>query len=398
MTNNNIPKYINVLDGVRAISIVFVVWFHFWQQSWITPYIIIPSWMNTYLGINSIPFDSFVRAGFVFVDMLILLSAVCNFYPYARSILLGETWPDFKVFYKKRAIRIIPSYLLAISIMFIIALAEKRYFSFGFMVKDFLAHLFFMKPFFNDLMMYSPINGVLWTVQVEFLYYLLMPWLALLFKKRPYIMCILMICISLFSIRLFFIFFKDNVYINNNMFTYAIYYGCGMLICMIYIEVKLMNINVVYAKIIPTLVIVGCIYILNVLIHNILDSEINPIIQELQMTYRPWMAIVFSFIILSTMFIEPLGEKILTNTIFKFISTISYNLYIWHQFIAVKLKEYHIPFWQGEQSPNLLNDRIWMWKYQLTIIFMSIIVASLLTYCFEKPISKFLKKCIINRH
>ena len=28
-------KYVDVLDGVRAISIIIVMIFHFWQQTWI---------------------------------------------------------------------------------------------------------------------------------------------------------------------------------------------------------------------------------------------------------------------------------------------------------------------------------------------------------------------------
>ena len=37
--NEQIEKHIAVLDGIRAIAVVMVVWFHFWQQTWLTPYI-----------------------------------------------------------------------------------------------------------------------------------------------------------------------------------------------------------------------------------------------------------------------------------------------------------------------------------------------------------------------
>ena len=29
--------HVDVLDGVRAIAVLVVVWFHIWQQSWLMP-------------------------------------------------------------------------------------------------------------------------------------------------------------------------------------------------------------------------------------------------------------------------------------------------------------------------------------------------------------------------
>ncbi len=114
MYGETVEKHIGVLDGIRAFSIILVVWFHFWEQSWLTPYININSVWTKYLGITSIELASYVRYGFTFVDMLILLSAFCNFYPYARALILGEEWPSTREFYIKRAVRIIPWYLLSV--------------------------------------------------------------------------------------------------------------------------------------------------------------------------------------------------------------------------------------------------------------------------------------------
>ena len=61
----------------------------------------IPTEYTKYIGITEINLAGWVRYGFIFVDMMILLSAFCNFYPYARSIVLGEDWPDTKTFYRK---------------------------------------------------------------------------------------------------------------------------------------------------------------------------------------------------------------------------------------------------------------------------------------------------------
>ena len=120
-----------------------VVWFHFWQQTWLTPYLRIPTEYTKYIGLTEINLAGWVRYGFVFVDMMILLSAFCNFYPYARSIVLGEDWPDTKRFYRKRAARILPSYyfMLTIDLVFYI-LPWHKYRNVGALCKDIVTHVF----------------------------------------------------------------------------------------------------------------------------------------------------------------------------------------------------------------------------------------------------------------
>ena len=71
---NRIENRIGVLDGIRAIAIGMVVWFHFWQQTWLTPYLRIPTEYTKYIGLTEINLAGWVRYGFVFVDMMILLA------------------------------------------------------------------------------------------------------------------------------------------------------------------------------------------------------------------------------------------------------------------------------------------------------------------------------------
>ena len=68
MTNNNIhaDKHIDVLDGVRAVAMLFVVWFHFWQQTWLTPYINLPAGITNitrYMGLRVLIYIVFCGMG-----------------------------------------------------------------------------------------------------------------------------------------------------------------------------------------------------------------------------------------------------------------------------------------------------------------------------------------------
>ena len=95
---NRIENRIGVLDGIRAIAIGMVVWFHFWQQTWLTPYLRIPTEYTKYIGLTEINLAGWVRYGFVFVDMMILLKegskniAFLLFYADDRSVFLYFTW------------------------------------------------------------------------------------------------------------------------------------------------------------------------------------------------------------------------------------------------------------------------------------------------------------------
>ena len=70
------------LDGFRVLMVGIVAWFHFWQQSWLTPYI------------GSYSLDYLVRAGYMGVDGTILLSAFLLFLPYAKSSVEGAPLPS----------------------------------------------------------------------------------------------------------------------------------------------------------------------------------------------------------------------------------------------------------------------------------------------------------------
>lgn len=388
---SQVEKHIGVLDGIRAISIVFVVWFHFWQQTWLTPYVTFDNSFTRYFGITSIELAKYVRYGFVFVDMLILLSAFCNFYPYARAIILGEKWPDTKEFYIKRAIRIIPSYLLSVFIvLFAVALPENLYDSTTFMWKDILTRLTFTSGLFKDTYKYSELNAVLWTVQMEVLYYILIPHLAKLFKRFPGFTYIGMMLISVISVNyIVYQFTGSEAYYVNHILTFAGVYANGMLFSVLYVIWKKYGKENKYTMLAFTVLSIGCIICFrNILFQYGGDTDLSVV----QLKTRIGQSFLFSGFIFSTACAAGWYQKLFSNRLMRFVCTISYNLYIWHQIIAVKLKQYRIPYWEGEIPPNMTGDKVWQWKYQIIIIVVSVGVAILVTYGFEIPVAKFLRQ------
>ena len=120
--SNESSSRIPALDGIRALTVLAVVWYHVWQQSWLSPLIQYKSsGRSIYLSLDFIP-----RTGYLFVDMMLLLSAFCLFLPHARAAVSGAPVPSVPGFYKKRIARIVPSYYLSVLILFIYAVLKNQ--------------------------------------------------------------------------------------------------------------------------------------------------------------------------------------------------------------------------------------------------------------------------------
>ena len=383
-----INRHIDVLDGVRALAVGFVVWFHFWQQSWLTPSAGFRGSLSAWFGLEGFGLERFVRHGYQFVDMLILLSAFCNFYPYARSILLEEPWPDTRTFYLKRAARILPSYYLSLGVMAAVLFAEGMSAD-GFFWKDLFAHIFCIAPFFPDTCLGTNFSGALWTVQIEVLYYILLPWIARLFRRQPVLTCTALWGCGLASANGILIYKADMIRaMENHMFTFAGCYANGMLLCMLYITLKKQQGENRYTRLAATVLFLCAVRHLHGMM-GLLGGEDRLLVQLGQ---RFELSLTFCGILMGLFFAGRWAVRIFSGRIMRFIAAISYNLYIWHQYLAVKCKGYRIPFWEGDTPPNMLGDRLWMGKYQILIIVVSLAVAAVLTYGVEKPAAAFLFK------
>ena len=82
-------------------------------------------------------------------------------------------------------------------------------------------------------------------------------------------------------------------------------------------------------------------------------------------------------------------DRIFGNRAVRFLSAISYNFYIWHQFLAVKLKEFHIPAYVSE-FPQMSEGRAWQTKYTLLCFAAAFLLSAALTYLVEKPAGRAL--------
>lgn len=380
------PRHVDVLDGVRALAVLIVMWFHLWQQSWLMPVFSVkaPAFLG---GMVTVNLDFIPRAGFIFVDLMLLISGFCLFLPHARTMLLGEPVPDTATFFKKRAARILPSYLLCVLLAtFAYSLPTGAFSSPQKFWTDFLSTATFTQVFFPSAFLDSKVNCVLWSVAVEVQFYLLFPLLARWFRKKPLLTYLAMVAVA--SVFIYgYALPRPNLYrmTTNQLPAFFGVYANGMLAAYLYVLLAKKVKRSAWLSVVATVVAVFSIWAIGMMEKTVTrDSSV----QHWQMAYRYAFSLVLCVFLLSAALSARWFRFLFSNRVMRFFAAISYNLYIWHQWIAVRLVEWKIPRWSGTVPPNQAGNRVWQWQFTILVTLLSFLVATVLTYAFEKPIAK----------
>jgi peptidoglycan/LPS O-acetylase OafA/YrhL len=383
-------KHIDVLDGIRALAVLGVLWFHFWQQNWISPYFKLP--FLTSLGLSaSVSLDFLPRAGFLFVDLLLFLSAFCLFLPYVRAFLDGAALPGAGQFYKKRIARIVPSYYFAVFvILFAVALPSGEYGSAEECLGDLLPTLTFTQTLFPNILLGTKLNGVLWTAAIEMQFYLFFPLLAKAFVKKPGWTYLGMVAVAALYLRGFALKNPDSIRTTLNQLPgFFGVFANGMAVAYLYVLFARRVKRSAQLSAVSLCALIAGIWILVGMMK--VAPGTNPVhLWQAENRFR--LSLVFALIVVSSALTFSGVRWFFSNAVMRFLSAISYNLYIWHQWISVKFKQWKIPYWTGDTPPNMTGDRVWQWKYTALILAGAFLAAILATYFIERPAAKWILK------
>lgn len=374
-------RHLDVLDGFRALFVLLIGWYHIWQQGWLTPVLKI--------GSSAISLDFLLRSGYIWVDGLMLLSGFLLYLPYTGK----SAPPSALTFYKRRLIRILPSYLLCIIPLFILALAQGTYRTPADAIRDLLAHLTFTHTLFPFSYQQTPLNGALWTLGVEMQFYLLFPLIAFLYKKKPGWTGGIMIALA-FAYRHLVSGLGDNSLYINQLPAFLDVYALGFFAASLFAEMqKRMGKEGADRKIklFFTAVFILCLCLIVPLLKTQAGQSGYENIRLGQLNSRFPLAVLLSCAMIAAAFSLPLLRFLLGNRLMAFLSSISLQFYIWHQWLAVKLKTWDfIP--HQDPSPWMAGDYSWQFKYTLLCFLAATLVATLITYLYEKPITRKLRK------
>ena len=381
--------YVPVADGLRALSVFLVAWFHIWQQSWLNPVL--------KLGSVSLNFNAPVRTGYMMVDIMLLLSGFLLFLPYARARVDGAPLPGLRGYYIKRALRILPSYWLCVFIMlFVYALPGRQYGSMRHFLLDFLGHLTFTHNLTYEGYIGTHLNGVLWTLAVEVQFYLIAPLIGRAFVKKPFPTYAAMLAVAFVYRFVYVAGMQDTALYFNRLPAMLDVYANGMMFSWLYAVLQKRAKPRWQTAAVSALLCAGALAGIWLLME--LQSHRSGIesVRMGQMLYRfPLSALGGLFLVAGSQ-APRWFQWLFNNRLMRFFSAISYNFYIWHSHLALRLKAWHIPPYTDEM-PQRAGEMPWQLHYTLLCFAGAAALAALLTYTWERPLNRlgaalFLKK------
>ena len=372
-------KHLDVLDGVRVLLSFIVGWYHIWQQSWLMPI--------GFVGPVFVNIDYIPRSGYAAVDGLIFLSGLLMFLPYAGN---GGS-PRPLSYYKRRLIRIAPAYVLAVLVSFFVdALPAHRYATVWEAARDLLAHFTFTHTLFPFSYTGSPINGVLWTLAVEMQAYLIFPWLCRAYQKHPVLTGAGMLAVA-FGYRYYVTGFEDTSLLINQLPAFLDIYLLGFVSArsIVLLRRRLQGETGAEKLFFTVLLCLGAWLYLWLMRGQAAENGIEHI-RLGQLSRRFGIGIALTVFSVSACFSLPAVRFLLGNRLMRWLSVLSYEFYIWHQNLAVHLKEWKvIP--SVSETPWFDAEAAWQWPYTICCFLLPLAVAVVLTYAYEKPVKRWLE-------
>lgn len=374
-------RYVETCDGLRTAAVLIVAWFHIWQQSWLYPGFSV-------LG-QEINLDPLVRSGYMWVDMMILISGFCLYLPWARMRYEGGMPGAPLDFYVRRLIRIHPSYLLTIAIMFAVAMATNAYQTAQHRTLDLVSHLTYTHTFFYNAYYASNLGGALWTLAIEMQFYLLFPLIARAFYRMPATTFAVMTGAALAFRGWVGANVQDVSMYFNQLPAYLDTFALGMLAAGIYAGLAQRRHGALSRLLCSALTLA----MLPLLWRVVRMQAGNPSVEAIrlgQMANRLSMGLLGAGLLVFGANAGLVVRKVLGNPLTRFFSGISLQFYIWHQTIAVWLITYKvIP--STYENPNWEGDPVWQVRYTIACFAVSLLAAAAITYGFERPIARRLQ-------
>ncbi len=185
------PDYVPALTGLRGVAAAWVLLFHLWQFSG-SPVLAI------HVAHLAIDFTPLAACGFVGVDLFFGLSGFLLSLPFHRAALAQAPMPSLRTFWMRRCRRVLPAYYvqLAIIVAAMLAMGEMR----ALAPANLIGHVFLVQ---NLVPTRETLNGVYWTMPIEWDFYAVLPLLALALARCRKSLVTLVVLALVVAFRLF---------------------------------------------------------------------------------------------------------------------------------------------------------------------------------------------------
>lgn len=350
--------YIHELDILRMFAAVAVVIFHF--GIWSYPFrigLIEPIFQSANIAVGFF----FFLSGFI----LVYVSRE-NFKKYSF---------DIKNFYKKRLVRILPAYFLA---MFLMGLVYPLHFGFFPDIKHFILEILLLQSWIPGSV--TNVNFVAWSLSVEIFFYLLFPLLFKMLIKNSKTFVTLAsafwVITNVFVLLSAFGFNQDNIAINQFTKFFPLFHLNIFMFGMFFSKLFITK-NVFVLKLQSPIVFIGTI------LFFIIYAQLVPN-QMLIGQHDGLLLPLFITLVFGVFSLKGVYKKILNNRLFMLLGKASYGIYIYQVVI------YYFMYWFYKKIGvfDLLKEEGRFFVFLVVLLF-----ASVLSYeFFEKKIRNLLIK------
>lgn len=173
------------LDTIRGLAVFFVLMVHalgFFGG----PRVEVPIPFTGF----ALPWSMMVSRMGVGVDLFFVLSGFLLALPWHKAEVQGKPHPRLRPYLQRRLWRIVPPYWFMLVLMLLLltnTLIPWSTVASRDGLKSLFAFFFFMQqlfPFSANAQAFANVNGAMWTLTIEMIFYLTLPWFVLAFTKR----------------------------------------------------------------------------------------------------------------------------------------------------------------------------------------------------------------------
>lgn len=361
-----------VFDGLRGVAILLVVVFHTWLFSWYTPDL-------TLFGF-SVPVAIPARNGYLGVDLFFMISGFVLFFPYAERALGGGPPPTLREFARRRFLKIVPSYALALAATAIVAIPVVQ--STQLLLGSLVNHVFFFQNAFDDRM--GSVNSVLWSLAVEVQFYLIFPLLAIAFTRRPFVVWGLMVAVAIayrYAVAPCCITIEP---VTRELPAFLDVFACGMGAAygLVWLRARVPRLERFSALF--TVAALACLWAGFALYENADSFAYAPSgAAHWLLGHRTWLALDAAAFGVASCLAAGWWRRVVANPVFLFLGIVSYNLYLWHTLVLIWIWRHGV---LPAATPEPHDDPHWRFPFILVGWTACLAISTAITYFIERPL------------
>ena len=176
------------MDGIRAVAVLMVVVYHSWVISGPTP--LLQSVPGSSSPVDTTPI---VASGFLGVQLFFVLSGFLLAQTWLKADYAGKPRPSTKRYFTLRIARIVPAYYVCLFFLLLFFTPSFIptvwvYSKLGLFMLA--AHLLFLQYIFPVSSISYVIDGSLWTLTMEMIFYVVLPFLIVFFLRGRWMLAV----------------------------------------------------------------------------------------------------------------------------------------------------------------------------------------------------------------